>query len=1150
MSLQLLLGNSGAGKSYQINKYLIEQAIENPDTNYIIIVPEQFTLQTQKNLVKMHPRHGVMNIDIVSFQRLAYRIFDEVGGNQLAALDDTGKNLIIRKVASKKQAELKVLGANLRKIGYISEIKSIISELTQYHIEPEQLGKLIDQTKNKPSLQYKLEDIHVLYQGFKEYLEDKFITAEELLLVLAKVITKSKIIPNSVIAIDGFTGFTPVQFVLLKELLTYSKKLMVTVTIDSLEPLLLKSEHELFYMSKKMIASLQQIAKETNILEEESIVLKGKTPYRYQKAAALAALEKNLFRYPVKSYQSQQEEIRILTAKNPLMEVKAIAGEILRLVREEGYRYQEIAVVSGDISTYSNYASKIFKQYHIPAFLDDKRSVLMNSFVEFIRATIQMIEEDFSYASVFRYLRCDMHPMDKEDVDLLENYCLAFGIRGSSKWKKKWVRTYDFIDIEKLDQINQLREELFVMVTPLFTILKNRSLLAKDMVTGLYEFLVNLQLEQRLKDMELGFEAEGELALAKEYAQIYKIVMELFDRTVELLGEESLSIKEFREILDAGFEEAKVGIIPPSMDHVVFGDIERTRLDDVKVLFFVGVNEGIIPKNLNKGGIISQVERETLLEYHIELAPTARQDAYTQKFYLYLNLTKPSEKLYLSFSKTDSQGKTIRPSYLIGTMQKMFPSIGITDMDDILLSADGIVAENSGLDYLTYCFRQLRLGNEPKAFVELFHWYYQKEDYTKIIQTLADAAFYENHESKISKAVAKALYGSILENSVTRLERYAACAFAHFLTFGIELKERKEYHFQAMDMGNIFHQVLELFAKKMIQSGYDWMSISKEERDRLADICVEECIIDYGNTVLYSSKRNEYVINRMKRIVKRTLWALQEQVTKGKFNPSSYEISFSFAEQLESVNISLSEEEKLKLRGRIDRMDTYEDKDSVYVKIIDYKSGTTSFDMVALYYGLQLQLVVYLNAAVEMEQHKNPDKKIIPAGILYYNISDPMIEREGMEKEEDIKKKILEKLKMNGLVNSDSEVIRLMDSQMENKSSVLPVAFNKDGSLSKNSSAASTQHFHALSRFVDHKIKELGLQILDGDIEIMPYQAGNKTACDYCTYRSVCGFDLKSPGFTYRKLKQFSDKEIWDKIIREEEEDLAGELDEGTAKSN
>ncbi|RDY26755.1 PD-(D/E)XK nuclease family protein, partial [Lachnotalea glycerini] len=364
MSLQLLLGNSGAGKSYQLNQYLIEQSMANPDMNYIIIVPEQFTLQTQKDIVTMHPRHGVMNIDIVSFQRLAYRIFDEVGGNNLTALDDTGKNLIIRKVASCEQAKLKVLGANLKKLGYISEIKSIISELTQYNVELNQLEMLIEHTKNRPSLNYKLQDIYVLYKGFNEYLKNKFITAEELLIVLSKVVQQSDIIKNSVIAIDGFTGFTPVQFVLLKELLKLSKKLIVTVTIDNREEFRqIQNEHELFFMSKKMIHALQKIAKEGNTEIEDSMIIEDKIPYRHKQAAALHALEQNIFRYPVKSYQTKQDQIRIFTAKNPLMEVKAIAFEILRLVREEEYRYKEIAVVSGDIKAYSSYAARVFEQY-------------------------------------------------------------------------------------------------------------------------------------------------------------------------------------------------------------------------------------------------------------------------------------------------------------------------------------------------------------------------------------------------------------------------------------------------------------------------------------------------------------------------------------------------------------------------------------------------------------------------------------------------------------------------------------------------------------------------------------------------------------------------------------------------------------------
>lgn len=1154
MSLQLILGNSGAGKSYKLYESIIKASIENPDLNYIIIVPEQFTLQTQKDIVSMHPRHGVMNIDIVSFQRLAYRIFDEVGAEDRIILDDTGKNLIIRKVAAEKENELKVLGSNMRKLGYVSEVKSVISEFMQYNIDIEKLKDIIERTKNRQELNYKLKDIDILYRGFKDYIEGSFTTAEELLIVLSNIIGNSSIIKNSIIAIDGFTGFTPVQSVLLRKLLALCINVYVTVTIDHREnPFKIKSDHELFNMSKKTIGTLIHLADQVGCNVEKSILIKDKVSFRHRKVTELGHLERNLFRYPNFAYDGEINNIQITVCKNPYLELRAIAGEILRLVREDGLRFREIAVVSGDINSYSSYAGKVFDIFNIPAFIDDKKSILMNPFIEFIRSLLKMLEDNFSYESVFRYLRSGLVSLNIETeaennseeevvnkelyIDMLENYCLAFGIRGFKAYSEKWVRTYSQISEEDLVYINSIRESFIGQLTALHSVYNNKESNVRQMTEALYEFITECDTQNRLGAMEKEFENRGELSLAKEYSQIYKIVMELFDRVVELLGNEVVSKKEYREVLEAGFEEAKVGIIPPSMDRVVFGDIERTRLDNIKVLFFAGVNEGIIPKSKASGGIISETERESIIESGIELAPTSRQNSYTQRFYLYLNMTKPSEKLYISYSKTDSEGKTLRPSYLIGALKKLFTGLSIRDVEEELLGIDSVLCSEGGLDYLAYAIRIRRNRQRMdlcEGFNELFHWYYNNEAYSHIVKLLIEAAYFENAESKISKAVAKALYGTTLENSVTRLEKYAACAFAHFLTYGLSLKERAEYDFQAVDMGNILHKSLELFSKKLNKSGYTWDNLSDEDRDSLAEQCVAECITDYGNTVLYSSARNEYIIGRIKRLVKRTVWALQLQITKGKFKPGNYEVSFSMADNLESINIKLSEDEKMKLKGRIDRMDLYEDDENIYVKIIDYKSGNTSFDLVSFYYGLQLQLVIYMNAAMELEAQAKPDKNIIPAGVLYYNIKDPIIDREDIKEDSDLNDKILEKLKMNGLVNSDKEIIRLMDQSMGSKSDIIPVSFNKDGSLSRYSSTASTDNFKLLGRFADKKIKELGSEILDGNVSISPYENNKRTACDYCTFKGICGFDIKTKGYEFRRLKQFKDEEIWEKLLKEE----------------
>jgi len=1142
MSLQLVLGNSGAGKSYELYQSIIQQSIEYPNKNFIIIVPEQFTMQTQKELVSLHPHKGILNIDILSFGRLAFRVFEEIGKEQRIILDDTGKNLVIRKLAGQVQGNLKVLGKNLKKIGYISEVKSIISELTQYNISAEQLEQVIDSTKEKPRLNYKLQDIALIYQAFEDYLQNKYITAEEILLALCQVIPDSDMVKNSIFALDGFTGFTPVQNEVLQYLMKLTEKTYVTVTLDAKEdPMKIGSEHRLFYLSKKTISSLYKIANENKIEIEEPIILGKKTRHRFKESESLDFLEQNLFRYNGQDYRRPQDSIAIQMEKNPLEEIRFVASQIKNLIREKKYRYRDFAVVTGNIEGYSNHMERILGEYEIPCFIDNKRSILFNPFVDFIRAALDMIVLNFSYESVFRFLRCNLSVLTKEEVDCLENYVIALGIKGFKRWNMKWLRRHKGMKEEDLIVLNEIREKFIREVLPFALTLQKKHITVKELTISLYEFICANEMQKKLKEYEESFNQKKELALEKEYAQIYRIIMELLDKVVELLGAEVISIKEYAQMLDAGFEEAKVGIIPPSVDQVVVGDIERTRLKDIKVLFFVGINDGIIPKPSNSGGIISDLDREILLQENIEMAPTARQNAYIQKLYLYLNMTKPSEKLYLSFSKTDMGGNALRPSYLIGSIKKLFSKIEVVDGESSSDMIGQVSTYSSGLSHLIAGFQKLAHERSEisedyeKQWKELYNCYYESPEYKAVLETFVNAAFYSQSEEKISKAVAKMLYGNVLENSVTRLEKYVACAFAHFLSYGLHLTEREVYGFEPVDMGNIFHDSLENFSKELRENGYTWFDIPEEIQDALVEKCVENVTIDFNNTVLHSSARNEYVIARMKRIMKRTVWALKKQMEKGEFEPSGYEVSFNMAGNLESINITLSEDEKLKLRGRIDRLDICKEEDKVYVKIIDYKSGKTDFDIVSLYHGLQLQLVVYLNAAMEIEQKSNPRMEVIPAGIFYYNVKDPITNREENDGAEEIKIRLLEDLKMKGLVNDDTDIIHKLDKEMTKASSVIPVSYNKDGSFSRFSSVASTQQFYQLSEYVKEKIKEIGTEILDGKIQVSPYELDNKKGCEYCDYSGICGFDTKIPGYEFRKLTKYPKEEIWEKLSGAEE---------------
>ncbi|WP_167958677.1 helicase-exonuclease AddAB subunit AddB [Anaerosporobacter faecicola] len=1149
MSLQLILGSSGAGKSHRLYQEIVSDSLKNPETNYLVIVPEQFTMQTQRDMVAAHPNHGIMNIDILSFMRLAYRVFDELGGQDKTVLEDTGKSMILRKIVEQKKEELHIFQSNVKKNGFIDELKSMLSEIYQYCITPEQLEQTIEQVESRPMLKSKLQDILVVYRGFQDYIEEKYITTEEILDVLYDKVEESTYVKECVICFDGFTGFTPSQTKLLTKLMRLCKKVYVTVTIDEREQFAADEEYQLFHMSKKMIASLQEIAIEQQVPMEKPLWMvgqgKARTPYRFLESPGLAALEKNLFRYPRVTYTKEVEDLSLHVAQNPASEVAFTIVQIKKLIQEQGYRYKDIAVVSGDMATYGRIIENDYEQEKIPFFIDQKKGILGNPAVELIRSVLEVTQRDFSYESMFRYLRCEMVDISREAVDNLENYALAMGIRGFHLWTKEWDRSYQTQGAIDFIRLNESRKMALAGLEPLREVLKKKDSTVREMTTAICMFLVEKQVAAKLTGFSQDFDVMGKLSLAKEYRQVYGMILELFDKMVELLGEETMSLEEYSKLLDTGFEEIKVGIIPPSIDQIVVGDIERTRLKDIKALFFLGVNDGIIPKSADGGGLISDMERELLLKHEVELAPTKRQKTFTEQFYLYLNLTKPTKHLYITYSKVGMDGKAKKASYLIGKMKQIFPKLKVQDFAYEQDHLETILATRQGIGYLIDRIRSFADTSKPKegfespletpTFQELYSWYCQDEERRKSLDLVIQGAFYEPDANSLSKAVARALYGSELNGSVTRLEKYAACAFAHFIRYGLGLLERQEYRLAVPDIGNIFHKAIDLFSKKVQKSEYEWYSIPDEVREQYTKEAVEEAAVDYGNQVILSSKRNAYMLARVMRITKRTIWALCKQVRKGKFRPEAFELQFSFLDHLDSVHVALSEEENMQLQGRIDRVDIYEEpeKNRLLVKVIDYKSGNSALDMGQIYYGLQLQLMVYLSASMEMQQKKNPAHTVEPAGVFYYNINDPIV-----DKTDDVDSAIMKELRMNGMVNADMSISKYMDTSfMEGeeiaasvKSDVIPLETNKEGWPTKRSAVASSRQFKEMTDYVNHKIVEIGKEILEGQADVNPYKLGEKTACDYCAFQGICGFDVKLPGNRYHQLKKLDKEDVFAKM--------------------
>ena len=1103
MSLKFVFGPSGSGKSYQLYDYVIRESVKFPDRQYIVLVPEQFTMQTQKDLVMQHPNHGIMNIDVLSFVRLAYRIFEETGGQALPVLDDEGKNLILRKIAGDYEKDLKVLKGNMKKLGYISEVKSVLSEFDQYDIGEEELRQMKAAGENS-RLYYKLQDLEVLYIGFKKYLEDRFITKEELLDALCRVVKGSDILKESTIVLDGFTGFTPVQNRLLGELLEVCREVIVTVTMDDREnPYVYKHPYQLFALGKHTVTSLIQIAAERKVSVEDPLCLYERPLYRFCDNSAMEFLERNIFRYSKECYKEKQGAVRIHVARNPREEAMKAAGRVRNLVRTKGYRYRDIGVIVSNMEVYGDDLGQAFDLYEIPVFMDHKRSILLNSFVEYIRSLLNMVKDNFSYESVFRFLRTNLSGFTYGEVDELENYVIALGIRGYKKWQESWIRRPKYLEEENLEILNHNRVRLVEKVDTLVYVLRQRSKTVKDVTMALYEFMVREELQLKLQRQSEAFQEAGELALAKEYSQVYRILIELFDKFVELLGDEKVTMDEYLKLLDAGLEEARVGVIPPGIDQVVVGDMQRTRLKDIKALIFVGANDTFLPGALIRSGLLTERDRDKFATGKIHLSPGGKEKAYEQKFYLYMNLTKPSETLDIYYSKVSADGKSIRPSYLIQEMQRLFSGLEIEDEEKQAFSAQEWTPK-LGMQKVIRGFQD---GNAmDQEWQELYSWYKRQPQWQYRVEELMKSGFYTRPADGLTKEVAKQLYGEHFQDSITRIERFSACAFAHFLTYGLRLRERQTYEFQPLDLGNVCHSALEYYSRKLKEEHLSWTEIEEEKRQEYIDDSVEHAISDYGNSVLYSSARNEYMIERMKRLLTRTIWALTKQLEAGDFVPVAYEMRFE--------------------NGKIDRVDLCKDKDKVYVKVLDYKTGSKAFDVVALYHGLQLQLMVYMDAAVKMTQKHYPDSEVIPAGVFYYRLNDPLVEKKVVGEEEEIWQKVLKELKVDGVMNLKDETLEHLDHCQAGESAVIPVKYNKNGSLSKNSKVASEQEFEVMMRHALGKVFKVHQKILSGEVAAFPYRRKQESGCDYCAYRHICGFDQKIPGYKYRDIFEMTQSEV------------------------
>lgn len=1133
MSLQFIIGSAGSGKSTYLFEQVIAQAMQESDKNFLVVVPEQFTMHTQQQLVKMHPSHAIMNIDVLSFDRMAYRVFDELGTDTLEVLEETGKHLLLRKVAQEKKDALSYLKKNIKKPGYIAQMKSLFSELMQYDISPDDFADMLQLPSMSSAFRGKGEDILLLYRGYQEALEGKYITAEEILQKLMEVAEQSQILRDAVVVFDGFTGFTPIQNQFLQLLMTIAEKMIFTVTCDQADRIFEEpAEEELFAMSKKMVVRLARMAEEVHVAIEESVVLGNEQVGRFVPGGQLIHLERNLFRPKAKAYtleNTSEDFIEVCSLSNPRQELTYVACQIEKQVREHHMRYKDFAVVCADLDAYAHLVPGIFEKLHIPYFLDAKTGVVFHPFIECMQSLFAVVENNFLYESVLRLLRTGMTNLSWEETDILENYILAARVRGATKYRQGFVILPMGYQAKDLVRLNEIRQKLWDGLGAFYDRFPAKRGTACEISTALYEWIVQYDMQTKLLDKANEYMAEGDEVRAKEYEQIYGVVMGLLDKIVSVLGEEEMSLSAYGELLDTGFESLRIGVIPPQNDSVVIGNIERTRMADIKVLYLVGACDGAIPKTAGNGGILSQLERQQLKDAKYELAPTDREKAFMQRFYLYFVMTKPSHGLVVTYAQVGNDGKATKKSYLIDTLTKLFPSVKVNFMEE-LPEEERFYTREMTRGYLTEKMREyVDEGAASEWFKALLAW--EKEEKDSHMEEVLAAAFYVHKKEALSKAATEAVFGNQIRESVSRMEQYARCAYAYFLNYGLGLRQREEHEFEKVDMGNLYHSALEYYAKSMQeQDDFNWYTVSEEQMSELVEEAIAHAYQTMTKTQVMDDARETYMLRRMGKTFRQTVWALTEQVRKGSFVPSAFEVDFREVGDLKTLQFQLDEMHTMQLSGKIDRMDLCVNPDCVYVKIVDYKSGAKDLDFNQLYHGLQVQLVLYLGAAMEGLKRQYPERDIKPGALFYYHIHQPLVKAEDAAKSS-ADAAILDALRVNGVLNKDEVVVEALHHGLQGKSDVIPAKRNANGEFDANSKVLAEEEFALMQSYVSMLMQECGEKIVSGEIDCEPYRMGDKNGCTYCEYHSICGFDTTIEGYAYRSCQTEKERQqIFEKM--------------------
>lgn len=1115
MAVQFIVGRSGTGKtSYCVEEIVKALSAEGPPSAeagqqpLIFLVPEQATYQAERAILSDGRITGYSRLAVLSFERLGFLLSGKNAASPV--LSRVGQEMIIHRILQRSRDKLKLFGRAVQP-GLAGKIAQSVVELQRYAKTPEDIDELVaglgGARRGGANLSaLKFADIGFVYREYLKFIEARFVNPDIQSARSKEAAAEAEFIKGARLWVDGFSGFTAGELELLAELFRAVSQVKIALCLDPREVDLENPNKEkadstgLFYPTQCTYAELVGITKKCKLSIAAPVVLDA--PLRFRGSPALEHIERNIFGASARKI-AKDDSVQVVAAQNARAEVEFIAKKIVELVKQRNYRWRDIAVVASDIGGYQHYIEASFADYEIPFFIDRRRPIKQHPLVGLVRSGLRAVADGWGNRDIFGFLKSDLATVGRYEVDMLENYCLAFGV-GGADWKRKDEWRFAAEDEKTFDQqqIDKIRRDAVRDLIELEEKLGGQEdvLEAKKFVRAIWDFIERVGVKQRLSEWTGEALEQGDFAKADEHREVFNQFVDVLDELAEIFADVAMAVQEWLSVLEASLWHISFALIPPKQDQVLVGSIERSRHPELKAVFLAGASQRRFPVPVSFENILTDQDRCAAERQEFFLAETTEQQLTARQYLAYIAFTRPAELLWVTYPLADEQGSALCVSEFVTSLEELFEDFP----EGFYKSAEqGIEAVGSKIELLDLLCS--RLGRDaPQTGREDF------QEFSKLLEgiccelalsgvgnTVCDALNYDN-SAKLDEDFVGGYFGDSLRSSATRLSTFAACPYKYFAKYTLGLKEREVFKFEPLDLGVFYHRVLHGLFRRLRAAGKDFAGVGQQELLRLLSEEITSLLGSagfYGNFA-HRSAHNEYILSSAGDILEDFVLGLGEMTRAGRFRPIAAEFDFY-------KEIKLSNGRSVRLVGRIDRIDAAKLNQTDAAVVFDYKRKAKEAGWGLFYYGLDMQLPVYLLA---IEGRTIDGRSIKPIGAFYIPV-ETSAEQADIDKVEDMAGKF--KYKAKGFFNG--EFFKELDSKAGSGWSGFYnfCISKKDGQYGhyRSSGALRRGDFEKFLEFGEKKIKALAEEIMSGKIDIKPYQLSKRSACNFCEYRAVCRFD-------------------------------------------